>query len=333
MGYLFLVWRHFALTRQLQPEECPVVFENVRFNRVTVLGRRDRVEFRIHISELSGAFEIKEGGAVVTSGTVRAPDSDPSFVESRMGDAEFSSIERDKMDKFENGGEIEWLSGAQLYKRFRFYGFEYGGLFRGIQRADAECRAALVAWHGNWTAFLDTLLQTYIRPFEPWPSVKLPTAITKFILDPTRFLQHVNNNRSALLHNDRELGIIKTHGIEVHWPKMTTVARREKETKPELFTASFTPYFDQRPEEGVRASVSPMLLCVSVAMENLPNRFAEPGYRMTVIEASSTEADLEESVAVDRLIRLTYGVADVSLPLWPKAWPVIGEFFFNSPSH
>ena len=70
-GYMVLVWRFFAQMHQTRPEEFPVVFERVKFTRVTVLaGSHAKIEFRVHISDISGAFEIKEGGAVICSGFI-----------------------------------------------------------------------------------------------------------------------------------------------------------------------------------------------------------------------------------------------------------------------
>ncbi|EFN66348.1 Fatty acid synthase, partial [Camponotus floridanus] len=57
-GYLMLVWKTLAKLRSTDFELLPVVFENVRFQRATIMPKEGTVKFSINIFEGTGDFEI-----------------------------------------------------------------------------------------------------------------------------------------------------------------------------------------------------------------------------------------------------------------------------------
>lgn len=68
-----LVWKVFADMQLAKMEELPIIFENVKFQRATVLPHNETVSFLVNIMKQSGMFEIFEGGSVVVSGRVYTP--------------------------------------------------------------------------------------------------------------------------------------------------------------------------------------------------------------------------------------------------------------------
>jgi len=44
MGYMCLVWKHFASKHMSEMEEFPVVFEDVKFHRVTVVRSNGKLQ-------------------------------------------------------------------------------------------------------------------------------------------------------------------------------------------------------------------------------------------------------------------------------------------------
>ena len=59
-------------------------------------------------------------------------------MEERMREADFSHLEKIESEKLE--AMKTPMEQAHIYKRLRFLGYEYAGLFRGIQKSDHEGR-------------------------------------------------------------------------------------------------------------------------------------------------------------------------------------------------
>ena len=117
------MWKVFAQSQQQDFEKTPVVFENVKFSRATVL-RKKTVEFKVMISDISGAFEIKESGAVICTGTVRPPTDCENLSVSEIDIP---------MNTDEDTIKETVLVSNEIYKRLRLMKYEYSGAFLGIK--------------------------------------------------------------------------------------------------------------------------------------------------------------------------------------------------------
>lgn len=94
----------------------------------------------------SGQFEITENGITVVSGVVREVESSDS-----------AANECSNVEQFD--GNCAVLEKKDFYKELRLRGYHYQHLFQGIEKASCNGRQALIKWHDNWPAFLDSMLQ------------------------------------------------------------------------------------------------------------------------------------------------------------------------------
>lgn len=57
-GYLVLVWKYLSCMMQKSYKDVSVVFEDVRFERSTVITKTGELELSITIHKISGEFEV-----------------------------------------------------------------------------------------------------------------------------------------------------------------------------------------------------------------------------------------------------------------------------------
>lgn len=80
------------------------------------------VKFEVSLAPSSGHFEVSEGGSLVVSGQVSAPNSSGNF------ELDVSLTDDDDDDLLLNAGDV--------YKELRLRGYEYGSTFQGIVAVD-----------------------------------------------------------------------------------------------------------------------------------------------------------------------------------------------------
>lgn len=87
------------------------------------------VTFRVHVTPLSGKFEITDSTTVLASGRVYLVSNDNEAV-SVTRHLERGSRTASSDDKF--NGQAMKLSTEDIYKEFLLRGYEYGPTFKGI---------------------------------------------------------------------------------------------------------------------------------------------------------------------------------------------------------
>ncbi|CAG7830764.1 unnamed protein product, partial [Allacma fusca] len=183
-GYLWLVWKFFSSQIYLEVDQCPIVFENVRFERLTFLNSETQSTFIVNILQGSGKFEVLESDVVVCSGEIRQ----------LMGStkAEASGVE----NHIEINESQPYLNKTDFYKEMHLRGYNYSGNFQGIQEADIEGEWAKVNWTGDWVSFIDSILQINILQ-NVNRTLLAPTRLKKLILAPSEIKTHLeqHNNR------------------------------------------------------------------------------------------------------------------------------------------
>ncbi|CAG7784754.1 unnamed protein product [Allacma fusca] len=182
-GYLLLVWKFFSSQIHLEVDQCPVVFQNVRFERLTFLNSETHSTFIVNILQGSGKFEILESDVVVCTGEIRQL---LGGVKKEVSTAAFSS---------EISQSEPRLTKDDFYKELHLRGYNYSGLFQGIQESGIEGNWGKVDWTGDWVSFLDCILQLHILQNEN-RTLFVPTRIKKIIIDPSEVktnLQEQNN--------------------------------------------------------------------------------------------------------------------------------------------
>lgn len=86
------------------------------------MPKEGNVKFLVNIFEGSGEFEICEGGSVAVSGVIRIAEN----IDKEMLDLPDQEPVKDHLP----------LTKADVYKDLRLRGYDYGGIFRGIQGTD-----------------------------------------------------------------------------------------------------------------------------------------------------------------------------------------------------
>ncbi|XP_043486066.1 fatty acid synthase [Polistes fuscatus] len=262
-GYLTIVWKTFARLNSTDYEKMPVVFENVKFQRATIIPKEGSVKFLINIFDGSGEFEICEGGSVAVTGKIRVPEN----------------IEKEQLNlpaptTQDEPGLME-LNTNDVYKDLRLRGYDYSGIFQGIKISDNRGINGQLSWNNDWISFMDTMLQFSILG----KSVKelyVPTRIQHISINPTAHLKLVNKlpeeGRSLPVYNYTNISCIKSGGIEMRGMKASLAPRRQQaqpEPKHERYT--FVPYENYQilSEDPDKAKLHILTVLLGIVHENV----------------------------------------------------------------
>ncbi|XP_057667791.1 LOW QUALITY PROTEIN: fatty acid synthase-like [Diorhabda carinulata] len=202
MGYIDMLWEVFS-ERLLKPiENLPIVIEDVKFHRSTVLSQSD-VNFLINIMHQSGKFEISESGSVVCTGTIRTPnDVSTEFIITNLSKTDY---------KAEDNYNI--LRSTDIYKELFSRGYGYNNIFRGLRECNLQ-GIGKIRWNGNFCSFLDSMLHLDLLS-ETSRDLRLPVSIKQIVIDPATHLDLVNGQEEIPISNIVSSRIIKSGGIEI----------------------------------------------------------------------------------------------------------------------
>ncbi|XP_063931279.1 fatty acid synthase [Zophobas morio] len=232
-GYLTLVWKTYAKLKNTDYEQLPVVLENVQFHRATIMPKDGSVKFLINIFEGTGDFELCESGSVAVSGRIYVPED----VSKEVLNLPKSSVQVAK--------ELLPLNSQDIYKELRLRGYDYEGIFRGILQSDNRGINGKLEWNNNWISYIDTMLQFSILG-QNTRELYLPTRLQKAVINPKEHLQYVNELPEAAhpdVHMYREIGVIKSGGIELRGMKASLAPRRQQtQASPKLEKYQFVPF-------------------------------------------------------------------------------------------
>ncbi|KAG8224696.1 hypothetical protein J437_LFUL006083 [Ladona fulva] len=241
-GYLTLVWKTFAKLQGKSYEDFPVVLEDVKFHRATIMPKEGAVKLLVNIFESSGEFELSEGGSVAVSGKIFAsenPDKDMLKLPKPQS----------KLTKDPLAPPILPLATNDVYKELRLRGYDYGGIFRGIKESDNEGLVGKLSWIGNWVSFMDTMLQFSILG-QTSRELYLPTRIQRAVINPKKHKEMVEaladekDGIEVTMH--RNVNVIQAGGIELRGMKASLAPRRHQQgggqAPPSLEKYTFVPY-------------------------------------------------------------------------------------------
>lgn len=208
-----------------------VEFEDVRFLRATSMAPGQHVELNIMIHYGNGEFEITENSVTVVSGRIRVIENNSNQeYEAKVDDLSLS--------------DIPSLNKNDLYKELRLRGYNYQGLFRGIEEARCDGRIAKIKWNDNWPAFMDCLLQLNILTKDS-RSLYLPTRIRRIRIDSMKHTEMVGrfDGEDAVFDAtyDPDLKLLKCGGIEIYEMVASSVVRRKAPGLEVLSAYNFIP--------------------------------------------------------------------------------------------
>lgn len=220
-GYMVLIWRIIAKSKNTTIEEMPIILEDIVFHRAVILPKEGLVKFAVKFSKASGYFEICEGNALAVSGNVFVPKnvhSEELPLESIEGDISGLPLKTD-----------------DIYKELRLRGYDYSGKFRGIRVSDQKSFTGQLHWQCNWVSFIDTMLQFAILGKKE-RELYLPTRIERAIFNPIKHLKTAADLRSTHAHIPvsmyKNSEVIKSGGIEIRGSKMSLAPRRPNNQAP-----------------------------------------------------------------------------------------------------
>ncbi|KAF7386952.1 hypothetical protein HZH66_011404 [Vespula vulgaris] len=262
-GYLTIVWKTFAKLNNVDYEQMPVVFENVQFQRATIIPKEGSVKFLINIFDGSGDFEICEGGSVTVTGKIRLPDD----------------IEKEQLNlpapTTQDESALMELNTKDVYKDLRLRGYDYSGIFQGIKVSDNRGINGQLFWNNDWISFLDTMLQFSILG----KSVKelyIPTRIQHVSINPTVHLKFVNElpqeGGSLPVYNYTNISCIKSGGVEMRGLKASLAPRRQQiQATPKHERYTFVPYENYQilSEDPDKAKLHVLTVLLGIVHENM----------------------------------------------------------------
>lgn len=248
-GYITLAWKTFAKMRGSTYDRMPVVMENIVFHRATILPKDGVVKFGLNFFDGTGKFEICEGGSLAVSGTIRTTE-----------DAEMEELPLDKINYDTHSGMT--LQRGDVYKELRLRGYDYGGVFRGINKTDSKANAGELEWVNNWVSFMDTMLQFSIMG-KDLRELYLPTRMERISINPLKqseMLKETENHLDCYMYKD--INVIKSGGVEMRGLKASLAPRRSgTQSSPKLERYTFIPNMNRRdladnPEKSKTAALT-----------------------------------------------------------------------------
>nr|CAI5827466.1 unnamed protein product [Callosobruchus analis] len=260
-GYLTLVWKTFAKLRNEDFEQLPVILEDVQFHRATIMPKEGSVKFLINIFEGTGEFELCEGGSVAVSGKISVPE-----------DVTKESLTLPK-PQVQTEKDVLPLTAPDIYKELRLRGYDYEGIFRGISESDNRGIAGKLKWDNNWISFIDTMLQFSILG-QNTKELYLPTRLQRAFINPKEHLQVIKGlaeGDSVPVYMYRQIGVIKSAGIELRGMKASLAPRRQQaQAPPKLEKYQFVPYDNSQPltEDPDKAKTQALTAILQTVIEN-----------------------------------------------------------------
>ena len=179
-GYIMIVWRRMAAMKGQPWNKTPVVFENVRFHRPTLLSEGSEVKFVIRILEGTGDFTVSEGNQVAATGRVFIPDENETL--ELQYKLEEDDDEEDK-DIPEDDRLHEILENKDIYKELRIRGYDYGPKFQGLVEARGDGRVGKCKWTGQFISFFDSMMHLALVAL-PIRALFVPVGFQQIRIDP-----------------------------------------------------------------------------------------------------------------------------------------------------
>ncbi|OXU23005.1 hypothetical protein TSAR_015483 [Trichomalopsis sarcophagae] len=300
-GYLALIWETIGMMRGELYTEVSVIFEDVKFLRATTVPKEGTVDFTLMVQKGSGRFEVIEGGVAVVTGYVRAT-SNPA---DEMVNPALLATDND---------DDECMTTRDVYKELRLRGYHYSGLFRSVKTATITGSKGHLAWHNNWVAFMDNMLQMQILGADT-RGLFVPTGIQKLVIDTKSHLNQIRamdeENKEFAVYVNKTLDVIVSGGVEIRGLKASAISRRKPAGEPVLEEYKFIANID-RAETSMRDAIR---MVTHFGLEN------HLGIKVKTVEL------IEESdrVEVDQLVSNLIADALGDMPLIQADINIIGN--------
>lgn len=262
-GYILLVWKTLAKLRGTDFERLPVIFENVQFQRATIMPKEGTVKFSIIIFEGTGDFEICETGTTVVSGNVRVSET----------------IEKDQLKLqpppvSSTDKEILPLNTTDIYKELRLRGYEYRDIFQGIKSCNNHGTSGELYWFNQWVPYIDSMLQLSIVSTKH-KLMYLPSRLQYAAIDPVlhkQLVEELSEDDGLPAYHYKDIDILKSGGIELRGLKSSLAPRRQQiQAAPKYERYTFVPYENSHSlvEDPIKGKVHALTVLLQIMCENM----------------------------------------------------------------
>nr|XP_034178573.1 fatty acid synthase [Osmia lignaria]XP_034178581.1 fatty acid synthase [Osmia lignaria] len=270
-GYMVLVWKTFAKLQKVDYEKLPVVFENVQFQRATIMPKEGEVKFLINIFMGTGEFEICENGSVVVKGKISVPENDEKMLLNIPAPV------------VQNQPDLLELTPNDIYKELRLRGYDYTGVFQGIKSAQNRGVIGKLQWD-NWIAYMDTMLQFSILENDS-RGLYVPVRMQYLAINPTVHLEYVKSfkeDEGVPVYSYSNIGVVKSGGIEIRKMKASLISKKQQSQSPKYDRNTFVPYENLQPfaQDPERAKLHALTILLQLVQENIP------GLRIKAVEVA-----------------------------------------------
>ncbi|CAG7731276.1 unnamed protein product [Allacma fusca] len=250
-GYICLAWKALAKLHGTNIDYFPIHLENIHFKRMTILQENKGVEFIVNVLNESGQFEIIESTEIVCTGTIRKAH--------RMDEELFSTNVNDST--LEN-----YLESEDFYHLLFLRGYNYQGLFRGIQKIAMGGTRANINWNDNWICLLDTMIQTYILSMcSSLNELGVPVQLNSVTIFPTMFRDNLDRN-TTIVNVCKFTDVVECHGIQLCGLNASMISRVTTLVNPTVATQKFVPFFETH---EVVSETAVFEFFVGIAVENV----------------------------------------------------------------
>ncbi|KAF5284901.1 hypothetical protein FQA39_LY16856 [Lamprigera yunnana] len=218
-GYLLMVWETLSTLQKTSIDDFSLIFKNVRFHRATNILRNQHFKLFITIQRKLGLFGISESGEIIVSGQIY--QNTQTMID---------------LPIYYDTKEMQ-LSNKDIYKELKLRGYNYSGLFNGIKSCNLSATKGIIEWNGNWTAFMDNMLQMKILGTDT-RNLYVPTSIDEVSID-VNIHRKMQNKIPVYVNKDAD--IIKCGGVEIKGLRATPITKRKTLEEPVLETYKFIP--------------------------------------------------------------------------------------------
>ncbi|CAF1513987.1 unnamed protein product, partial [Rotaria sp. Silwood1] len=232
-SYLVLVWKTFAKLHNYEDyRQISVLFEQIQIHRATICLLTNKIIFYVNILPTNGTFEITENNTIIVTGRI-------------------SLSEQLTMQKFHKQIKLnnteKNLQTNEIYRDFNLRGYEYSGLFRGINQINIDGTYGELIWNNEWISYLDTMLQVHLITSQ---GLQLPTRIDSLRIDPKYHLESISSLTSTCsVYVDYWNSLCFSGGIELFGLHCTATSKKHKQqnTILESYFEEIFNFYSQQP--------------------------------------------------------------------------------------
>ncbi|CAF3471296.1 unnamed protein product [Rotaria socialis] len=318
-GYLTLVWKTFAKLHNYEDyRQMSVLFEQVQIHRATICSLANKVIFYVNILPTNGTFEIIENNTIIVTGRI-------------------SQSEQLTMQKFHQQMKIndndKNLQTNEIYRDFNLRGYEYSGLFRGINQMNIDGTCGELKWNNDWISYLDTMLQVHLIPSQ---GLQLPTRIDSLRIDPKLHLDLISSTTSTCsVHVDYWNSLCFSGGVELFGLHCTGTSKKNKQQNTILESYLFVPFDKETVDRELQTCLYLILennLTTALSLCQIGNeKLSEEIFNFYSQQPSikSLEYTLVTSLSEDEINKKIYLVENLSSTTTPVDLVIVNKIETN----